>query len=77
MKHPVTMFLLALSMVTVMVACQTNKGDKKAAVDEIREVLAQHDKALSEKNLDNLMATFSTDPKTVERRGPRAVVASA
>jgi ketosteroid isomerase-like protein len=42
-----------------------NTGDKKAIVDEIKEVLAQHDKALSEKNLDNVMATFSTGPNTV------------
>jgi ketosteroid isomerase-like protein len=33
--------------------------------DEIRAVLAAHDKALNEKNLDAVMATFSTDPKTV------------
>ena len=39
--------------------------DKKVTLDEIREVLAQHDKALNEKNLDAVMATFSTDPKTV------------
>jgi ketosteroid isomerase-like protein len=42
-----------------------NTGNKKATVDEIKEVLVQHDKALNEKNLDNLMATFSTDPNTV------------
>ena len=34
-------------------------------IDEIRAVLTAHDKALSDKNLDALMATFSTDPKTV------------
>ena len=37
----------------------------KPTVDEIREVLAAHDKALSDKNLDALMGTFSSDPKTV------------
>ena len=41
------------------------KTDQKAVVDEIKEVLAQHDKALSEKNLDSLMQTFSSDPNTV------------
>jgi len=40
-------------------------ADAKAAADEIRTLLQQHDKALSEKNIDNLMATFSTDPNTV------------
>lgn len=39
--------------------------DQKVVVEEVRAVLQQHDKALSEKNLDALMATFSTDPKTV------------
>jgi len=39
--------------------------DKAGTIEEIRNLLAQHDKALSEKNLDNVMATFSTDPKTV------------
>lgn len=37
----------------------------KPTVDEIREVLAIHDKALNDKNLDALMGTFSTDPNTV------------
>ena len=38
---------------------------KKPTVDEIRAVLAAHDKALNDKNLDAIMATFSTDPTTV------------
>ena len=33
--------------------------------DEIRAVLAAHDKALNDKNLDAVMATFSTDQSTV------------
>lgn len=37
----------------------------KPTVDEIRAVLQAHDKALNDKNLDAVMATFSTDPKTV------------
>lgn len=37
----------------------------KPTVDEIREVLAVHDKALNDKNLDALMGTFSTDANTV------------
>lgn len=41
------------------------KTAAKPTVDEIREVLAVHDKALSDKNLDALLGTFSTDPKTV------------
>jgi hypothetical protein len=36
-----------------------------AAADEIRTLLQQHDKALSEKNIDNLLATFSSQPNTV------------
>ena len=38
---------------------------KKPTVDEIRSVLAAHDKALNDKNLDAIMATFSSDPTTV------------
>jgi ketosteroid isomerase-like protein len=45
-------------------AKSADKTDQKAVVDEIKEVLAQHDKALSEKNLDSLMQTFSSDPNT-------------
>ena len=37
----------------------------KATVEEIRAVLAAHDKALTEKNLDAIMATFSTNANTV------------
>ena len=37
----------------------------KPNVEEIREVLTAHDKALSDKNLDAVMATFSTNPTTV------------
>jgi ketosteroid isomerase-like protein len=43
----------------------TNRTAAKPTVDEIRETLAVHDKALSDKNLDALMGTFSTDAKTV------------
>ena len=41
------------------------KAGTKPTVDEIRQVLAAHDKALNDKNLDAVMATFSTDPSTV------------
>jgi len=40
-------------------------SDKKVAVDDIRAVLTAHDKALNDKNLDAVMATFSSDPNTV------------
>jgi ketosteroid isomerase-like protein len=40
-------------------------ADATAVADEIRTLLQQHDKALSEKNIDNLLATFSSDPNTV------------
>ena len=41
-----------------------NKVDPKV-VDEVKEMLATHDKALNDQNLDAVMATFSTDPKVV------------
>jgi uncharacterized protein (TIGR02246 family) len=40
-------------------------GLDKPSVDEIRAVLAAHDKALNDKNLDAVMNTFSTDGNTV------------
>jgi ketosteroid isomerase-like protein len=43
----------------------TAKADKTAVVNEIRELLAKHDKALSDKSLDAVMSTFSTDANTV------------
>lgn len=49
-------------------ASSTNSGakvDRTAVVSEIREVLAAHDKALNDKNLDALMGVYSTDPNTV------------
>jgi uncharacterized protein (TIGR02246 family) len=41
------------------------RTEAKPNIDEIRAVLAAHDKALSDKNLDALMNTFSTDGNTV------------
>jgi ketosteroid isomerase-like protein len=41
-----------------------NKVDPKV-VEEVKEMLATHDKALNDQNLDAVMATFSTDPKVV------------
>ena len=41
------------------------KADRKVIAEEVRALLGQHDKALSDKNLDAVMATFSTDPNTV------------
>lgn len=43
----------------------TARADKTAVVNEIRELLAKHDKALSDKSLDAVMSTFSTEPNTV------------
>ena len=34
-------------------------------VEELKELLARHDKALSDKNLNGVMGTFSTDANTV------------
>ena len=46
-------------------AARSDETGAKPSVDEIREVLVALDKALSDKNLDAVMATFSTDPNTV------------
>lgn len=43
----------------------SNAKAAKPTVDEIRQVLVAHDKALNDKNLDAVMSTFSNDPKTV------------
>jgi ketosteroid isomerase-like protein len=41
-----------------------SKADPKV-VEDVKTLLAKHDKALNDKNIDAVMATFSTDPKTV------------
>jgi len=41
------------------------KVDTAKSVEEIRGVLAKHDKALNDKNLDTVMSTYSTDSNTV------------
>ena len=77
----IVLFLILLSLVSLAIACKkeesqistptatSNTTPARAAatptVDEIRAVLAAHDKALNDKNVDALMATFSTDPTTV------------
>ena len=45
-------------------AANTAKADPKT-VEEIKELLAAHDKALNEQNIDAVVGTFSTDPKVV------------
>jgi ketosteroid isomerase-like protein len=35
------------------------------AIEDVKAVLKRHDRALNDKNLDALVATFSSDPKTV------------
>jgi uncharacterized protein (TIGR02246 family) len=42
-----------------------SKPAAKPSAEEIRTVLAAHDKALNDKNVDAIMETFSTDPTTV------------
>jgi ketosteroid isomerase-like protein len=44
---------------------ESSKAASKPSIDEIREVLATHDKALNDKNIDAIMSTFSTHPTTV------------
>ena len=45
-------------------ATAANKADPKV-VEEVKAMLAKHDKALNDKNIDAVMATFSTDANTV------------
>jgi len=45
-------------------ATTATKADPKVAED-VKEMLAKHDKALNDKDLDAVMATFAADPKTV------------
>lgn len=40
------------------------KADPKA-IEDVKAVIQKHDKALNDKNLDAVLATFSSDPKTV------------
>ncbi|MCM3870375.1 MAG: nuclear transport factor 2 family protein [Pyrinomonadaceae bacterium] len=42
----------------------TGKEDP-AVVEEVKAVLQKHDKALNDKNVDAVLATFSNDPRTV------------
>jgi ketosteroid isomerase-like protein len=41
-----------------------NKPDPKM-VEEVKAMLAKHDKALNDKNIEAVMSTFSTNPNTV------------
>jgi uncharacterized protein (TIGR02246 family) len=45
-------------------AAATGKSDAKV-VEEVRVLLVKHDKALNDQNLDAVLSTFSTNPKTV------------
>jgi ketosteroid isomerase-like protein len=49
---------------TSSTSATTGKEDPKV-VEDVKAVLQKHDKALNDKNLDALLATFSNDPKTV------------
>jgi ketosteroid isomerase-like protein len=46
-------------------AATANSTADPKVVEEVKEMLARHDKALNDKNIDAVMATFSNDPKTV------------
>lgn len=47
-------------------AAPSGKNDDPQVVEAVKAVLQKHDKALNDKNLDALLATFSsTDPKSV------------
>jgi uncharacterized protein (TIGR02246 family) len=50
---------------TAGTSANSAKGLDKPSVEEIRAVLAAHDKALNDKNLDAVMNTFSADGNTV------------
>ncbi|PYS70093.1 MAG: hypothetical protein DMF69_14735 [Acidobacteria bacterium] len=57
---------VGLTKVTAMRSLVEMRQPKaKPSIDEIRAVLQAHDKALNDKNLDAIMATFSTAPTTV------------
>jgi uncharacterized protein (TIGR02246 family) len=45
-------------------AAATSKSDAKV-VEEVRVLLVKHDNALNDQNLDAVLSTFSTNPKTV------------
>ena len=45
-------------------AASTTKVDPNA-VEDVKATIARHDKALNDKNVDAVLATFSNDPKTV------------
>jgi hypothetical protein len=45
-------------------AMTTGKADPKV-VKQVKELLAKHDKDHNDQNLEALLATFSTNPKTV------------
>src|SRR5215203_41204 len=51
------------------VPAASNKGSTKTTdpklVEEVQEMLAKHDKALNDQNIDAVMDTFSHDPKVV------------
>ncbi|HEV7473621.1 MAG TPA: AtzH-like domain-containing protein [Pyrinomonadaceae bacterium] len=40
-------------------------ADDPKLVEDVKAVIQKHDKALTDKNLDAVLATFSSDPKTV------------
>ena len=81
MKQKGMVLFLTISFIALLSACQSAGTNSEAGrtasaspparaaatptAEEIRAVLAAHDKALNDKNLDALMATFSTDPTTV------------
>src|SRR5215213_8635755 len=71
----------AFAVFMMMIGCQgapsnasaeavknTNAAAAKSeprVVDDIKELLAKHDKALSEKNVDDVVGTFAADANTV------------
>ena len=81
MKKRVIGFCLLVVLPIVIGSCQTGGTNREATdsaantnakptvakvnPDEVRALLSAHDKALSEKNIDALMSTFSTDSNTV------------
>lgn len=75
MKLRLCFVLLLVSMITACQGSGTNQSTtaqntaantiSRPNVEEIRQVLAAHDKALNDKNLDAVMNTFSTDGNTV------------
>ena len=78
MMKKIHLFASLVLMGLLLSACQKEETTSNAnstatpaatadpnAIEDVKAVLKRHDRALNDKNLDALVATFSSDPKTV------------